>query len=923
MIGRKPASALTLHDRLSRLTFEEACRVLGPRGNALLRQGGQLDFEVPRPIAATAERFALRVPRPRGPDAVVTMWLADDRPRRLRWSCSTCTAVCEHAGAALSAVLEDKVALGLAEPPAEATAGSGDLVARAIAERLERARSEKMAVRSSEPDAPWSDYAVTSSESGRSYRVALRSEERGDSYCSCPDFRKNTLGTCKHILHVLDKVRRRFPAAVRARRRGRPETSVHLRYGEEVELRVAAADRPPRNAAAVLAPLVGKPVTDVAELVRALGRLERLGHPVTVYPDAEEHIQHRLFRDRIRARVDEIRRDPAGHPLRRELLRVELLPYQLDGIAFAAGAGRAVLADDMGLGKTIQAIGVAELLAREADLRKVLVVCPASVKAQWRTEIERFSDRSCRIVLGTTPERAAQYGDDTFFSICNYEQVLRDLRAIEGVPWDLIVLDEGQRIKNWEAKTSDVIKRLRSRFALVLSGTPLENRLDELYSVVEFIDDRRLGPAFRFFDRHRMVDDRGKVLGYQRLDELRARLAPVLLRRTRAAVAQELPPRTTEIVRIAPTGEQLEIHDASMKIVAQIVRKRYLTEMDLLRLRKALLICRMVADSTFLVDKKPPGYSTKLAELETLVVRLCGEGRKIVLFSEWTTMLDLIEPILRTHRLRWVRLDGSVPQKKRQQLVDEFQRTPECQLFLTTNAGSTGLNLQAADTVVNVDLPWNPAVLEQRIGRAHRMGQQRPVHAYVLITDGTIEENLLATLSAKHALALAALDPDSDVDRVELASGMDELKRRLEVLLGARADAPVDESARVQAEHDTRATADRKQRVAEAGGQLLAAAVRLLGELLPTSPPSPPAPIAASSPRTPLPTASAAPSVAPPSFGTALAQQLAGALDHDAAGRPVLSLTLPDRSTLDGLAHLLGQLFARVASPPADPAALN
>src|SRR5678816_2639915 len=135
------------------------------------------------------------------------------------------------------------------------------------------------------------------------------------------------------------------------------------------------------------------------------------------------------------------------------------------------------------------------------------------------------------------PERAAQYAGDTFFSICNYEQVLRDLRAIERAGWDLIVLDEGQRIKNWEAKTSDVIKGLRSRFALVLSGTPLENRLDELYSVVEFIDDRRLGPAFRFFEHHRVTDDKGKVLGYQRLAELRARLAPILLRRTRAAVA--------------------------------------------------------------------------------------------------------------------------------------------------------------------------------------------------------------------------------------------------------------------------------------------------------------------------------------------------------------------------------------------------
>ena len=143
----------------------------------------------------------------------VALWLADDRPRRLRWQCSRCGSACEHIGAAFSAVLEDKIALGLAEPPAEDTTTTGGLVARAIAERAERARAEKLAVRSADPAVPWTDYVVTSAESGRTYRVALRSDQRGDSYCSCPDFRKNTLGTCNHVLHVLHKARRRFPAA--------------------------------------------------------------------------------------------------------------------------------------------------------------------------------------------------------------------------------------------------------------------------------------------------------------------------------------------------------------------------------------------------------------------------------------------------------------------------------------------------------------------------------------------------------------------------------------------------------------------------------------------------------------------------------------------------------------------------------------
>jgi SNF2 family DNA or RNA helicase len=276
---------------------------------------------------------------------------------------------------------------------------------------------------------------------------------------------------------------------------------------------------------------------------------------VTIYPDADAYIQQVLRLDHIKRIARDIRKDPANHPLRETLLKAPLLPYQLDGIAFAAEAGRGLLADEMGLGKTVQAIGMAELLAREAGIDRVLVICPASVKAQWRAEVRRFSGRPCQLVIGKAAERKEQYEAPAFFTICNYEQVLRDITTIERVHWDLIVLDEGQRIKNWEAKTSGVIKGLRSPFALVLSGTPLENRVEELYSVMEFIDDRRLGPAFGCLHRHRVVKEHGRVLGYKNLSRLRAALEPVLLRRTRASVIKELPPRTTEIVRIRPTDE--------------------------------------------------------------------------------------------------------------------------------------------------------------------------------------------------------------------------------------------------------------------------------------------------------------------------------------------------------------------------------
>src|SRR5262245_15341849 len=742
-------------DLLAHLKTVDAEKLLGPRGKQLMNEASRFRIDVGVQVESARSSFQLHLP-----DAVATLRLNDAASKRLAGSCSRCTRPCVPVAAALRVVLEEKLALGLAAPPSPRTPAEAlvdaELVDRALEDRDQRSRDERMHVSSSDPKQPWTTYQVTSRESGRSYRVALRGFERGDSYCSCPDFRKNTLGTCKHILQVLAKVQRRFGSAELGRAYQRKRVSLSIDYAANMTFRLRLPARCNPEIATLARPFDRTPVdaTHALKLLETVRRIEQLGHDVMIYPDAEQLIEGLLLRRRLARRCAEIRRDPGRHPFRRSLLRVELLPYQLDGIAFAVAAGRAVLADDMGLGKTIQAIGVAELLSREADIHRVLVVCPASVKSQWVSEIERFCARTARTIVGAAAGRAAQYGGNQFFTVCNYEQVLRDLAAIEAQSWDLIVLDEAQRIKNWEAKTARVIKTLESPFALVLTGTPLENRLDELYSIVEFIDDRRLGPAFRFFHSHRIVDEDGRVLGFKNLDKLRSTLAPVLLRRTRDEVMKQLPERSTEIVRVQPTGEQLDLHDGQMRVVASIVRKAWISEVDLLRLQKALLLCRMAADSTFLVDKQRPAWSSKLERLAELFDDLLAEdARKIVLFSEWTTMLDEIEtvlaPKLRMVRATSVRLEGKVPQQKRHELVRRFREDPACRVFLTTNAGATGLNLQAANTVVNVDLPWNPALLEQRIGRAHRMGQKRPVQVFVMVTESTIEENMLGTLSAK------------------------------------------------------------------------------------------------------------------------------------------------------------------------------
>ncbi len=876
----------TLRDKLSHLSFTQACKLLGPDGKALLMKGGQYDIDPFDNVVLTDEKFQLSLGR-----AEVEISLNNARRQRLDLTCSLCEGTCEHMGAALSLILEEKMALELAAPPPERvpveSLSEEALIAQAISDRKQRAYEEKMRLKSMNPKTLWTDYVVTNALSGKSYRIALRGWEPGESYCSCPDFRKNTLGTCKHILYALDRGRAKFNKAVQNTPAVVKDICVYVKYGARLELRLLLPKKLETDIRKVLSPLRDKPIEDLRDLLRRIRQVEDSGTPVTIYPDAEEYIQQCLFRERMTDITVEIRKNPAKHPLRTTLLNAELRPYQLDGIAFAAGAGRAVLADDMGLGKTIQGIGVAEFLARHASLSKVLIICPASLKSQWRIEINRFCKRTSRLVLGTAEERAEQYAGDTFFTICNYEQVLRDILSIEKASWDLIILDEGQRIKNWEAKTSRIIKGLKSPFALVLSGTPLENRLDELFSVVEFIDDRRLGPAFRFFNRHRVVDEKGKVLGYKNLDLLREALKPVLLRRTREGVVQELPPRTTEVIRIAPTEEQLTIDEGNRRIIRTILNKKYLTEMDLLRLQKALLLCRMAADSTFLVDKQAPGYSSKLEELGVLLDQFMGEkGRKIVLFSEWTTMLDLIEPLLKERKMGYVRLDGSVPQKKRQELIHRFQKDPACMLFITTNAGATGLNLQAANTVINVDLPWNPAVLEQRIARAHRMGQKQPVQVFLLVTTNTLEENILATLSAKHQLSLAVLDPDADATQVDMATGMEELKRRMEILLGAKPEAAEDESMRVEAEKSAAALA-RKEKVAEAGGKLVGAAFEFIGEMFQDQ----------------------APAEGVNTLVDTFKARLGDCMEKTEDGRLNMTITLPDETFLDDMARSLAGIM--------------
>lgn len=911
----KKKKANAFHQRLASLTFHQAQQLLGENGQLLMGQGRYFCEIEPDDVFLGGDLLRAKVRdcpvkwqgSEESPDdesfsessVIVTLTLQSLRSKQILVNCDHCDAPCHHMGAVLAYLLDAKSALGLAAPPDESVPlenlTEDELQERALAERAKRAQEEPMRVKSLDPQQVWTDYVVTSHTSGKSYRVALRGTEQHTSYCSCPDFRTNGLGTCKHILHTLEKAKRKFGSKALEKQYQRENVSLRLHYGDTTDPSEAGGQfglrfNPPADADPVveeaIAGLTDSSTTDARDIMQRLELLENGGRHVTVYPDAEAYIQRRLVQEELAGRCQPIRENPADHPLRTELLSAELLPYQLDGIAFAVSTGRAILADDMGLGKTIQGIGTAELLAQWADIRRVLVIGPASLKSQWGTEITRFSGRSYQLVMGNAAERKEQYASDAFFTICNYEQVLRDIDSIEANAWDLIILDEGQRIKNWESKTSNVVRSLDSPFRLVLSGTPLENNLGELFTVARFVDEQRLGSAYSFFHKHRIVDDKGKTIGYHRLDDLRQTIGPILLRRTRGEVSKELPERIDQIVRVTPTEEQLSIHHAQMQTVAQITGKKFLTEMDLMRLRRALAFARMSCDSTYLIDQTGPEYSSKLERLHELLEELLADPtRKIVLFSEWKRMLDRVALRIDQIGCDFTRLDGSVPQKRRPAIVSRFQDDPECRVLMMTNAGATGLNLQSANVIINCDLPWNPAVLEQRIARAHRMGQKNAVHIYNLVSSGTIEEGLLQTLASKQDLANASLDADSEVNLVGVTSGTDDLRRRLEQMNLPGFGKPIDQSKASKVEEDAIKIAERRAGVSKAAGDLVGAALSLAGNLVGES------------------------NAPDSSTVELLTQQLSENVERDEAGNPEIKIRLDGEHALRDLATTLAKLI--------------
>lgn len=655
-----------------------------------------------------------------------------------------------------------------------------------------RAEEECFAIKNlRETHEVFSDFSVRSA-SGLTYDVEIRNLDAPIATCTCKDFRSNGLGTCKHI----EAVRLHLTTALRLGKQGQsptPESSPMIDLVLDREAGTIRVERnlgklPPRlrlffDGTGVLTNRFDIPNL-LTEAAASRSKYLRISQEIGPWLEAGE---------RARERIENRREYETGVIQGRYPEHVTLsplFPYQREGMLHLAFKERALLADEMGLGKTIQAIAACALLHHLGKAQRVLLVTPASLKTEWEDQIDRFTNLSKRLVFGGRLARTAVYEDPApaFFTICNYEQILRDSLDINArLKPDIVVLDEAQRIKNWSSKTAQAVKRLQSRYAFVLTGTPIENRIDELYSIIDFLDPGLLGPLFRFNRDYYELDERGRPSGYKNLHQLRSKVAPILLRRRKADVETELPDRTDRNLFVPLTKSMREEYMGYEKNVGELMaraKKRPLTpkEQDMLMILLGMM--RMVCDSPGIIKNNPNRDCPKLKELEGVLDECLSDGDvKVIIFSEWVGMLERVRELAEKRGIGYAWHTGSVPQKRRRAEIIAFQKDPACRLFLSSDSGGVGLNLQNASVVINCDLPWNPAKLEQRIARAWRKHQTRPVTVVNLIAENTIEHGMLGTLEQKRELAEGVLDGKGDLDRVKLRGGRQAFLKRLEQVM--------------------------------------------------------------------------------------------------------------------------------------------
>ncbi|WP_142783912.1 DEAD/DEAH box helicase [Changchengzhania lutea] len=622
-------------------------------------------------------------------------------------------------------------------------------------------------------------------EKGKTYKVTLRDFNKKTGYINNIDWKTNKLGTTKHIIYLF-RYFEENPLKINRLKKTYPFIEIYTDPLNDYKISWFFPETLEAEEAILLKNYFGNKHsiedTEIATFSSFLYKsrdLARIKIREEVFEKVEMYFENK--------ELDHIKQ---SYKLDFSSIKATLYPYQKEGVAFSVFKKGVIVADEMGLGKTLQAITTAILKKEIFNFKKTLVVCPASVKHQWKNEILKFSNESAIVVEGYPDDRNKIYLNDTsFFHIVNYETILRDLSSINKSGYDFVILDEAQKIKNYETKTANSVKAIDRKHALVITGTPLENKLLDLYSIVQFLDQKFLAPQWEFSYQHCIFDSKhkNKIRGYYNLQNLKKRLDAILIRRGKQEVFEQLPDVIQKDIFVSLSDEQAGMHASFARGIASILSKKFKTTYDWQKLMHLLTNMRMVCDSSYLIDKETH-YSPKLIELKDILIEkldIKNTDRKIIIFSEWVTMLGLISDMLKKEGITFTTLTGKVPVKKRGALIKEFEDNPDCRIFLSSESGGTGLNLQIADTVINFELPWNPAKKNQRIGRIDRIGQQKQkLYVFNLLSYNSIEMKIAAGLLLKQNLFEGVLNSDSLTDEVDFSEkGKSQFIKQLEEIV--------------------------------------------------------------------------------------------------------------------------------------------
>lgn len=435
-----------------------------------------------------------------------------------------------------------------------------------------------------------------------------------------------------------------------------------------------------------------------------------------------------------------------------------LYKFQTVGVGFIQAAQTTLLADQPGLGKTIQTIGALY------DEQRIIVFCPASLKYNWQEEIAKWTNEDVIVINGTPGQRKRLWLTDAKWYIANYELLLKDFYWIkQRALGAACVCDEAQRISNPDAKSVRALKLLPFKKKLALTGTPISNSPVDVWSIVDWLRPGYLGTFTQFKDKHCVTNQWNDVIAYKNLGSLASQLEPLMLRRTKDEVLTDFPAKTVQDVKFDMSEGEIKLYQIIIAQIQEELKKLSMDPRYLGDLRVKMLRLQQVADSPELVGSAES--STKFETLSGLVREIVESGEKVIIFTRFAKMAAIIHRTFNSA----LKIDGQTPQADRQVIVNKFRDDPNYKIIIMTEAGSAGLNLQAASYVIHYDLPWSVAKLEQREGRAHRIGQTKPVTVYNLIAKNTMDEYVAKVLHKKNRISVDVLQ---DVDRLE-AAGLD------------------------------------------------------------------------------------------------------------------------------------------------------